>query len=181
MSPAEAPVARAKKKAATKTPTAEHLFTPAAPLSAESQSNTVKSEDAILTYRTRLQLVGDLLNSAMAELGKRRAKDPVGRGLYLRMLGAVFEALDGMAQGLPLDDLLKLSRVVAEQRRAESLMTRSAAKPKAFRTKAAQAKQDAAHPTGTLPPQFAQIVERIYGANLADDVNAKPETEQPAA
>jgi hypothetical protein len=94
-------------------------------------------------YRLRMRLIGDLLNAALGGLADTSpgcdrvgpGSDRVGRGAYLHIMGQVFEALDGLSQAVPLDDLVRLSRIVAEQRRAElntrkleALLTRAEAK-----------------------------------------------------
>jgi len=148
------------------------------------------SVSPLAAYRMRMQLIGRLLQAAMGNLAKGDGEaDAVGRGAYLHIMGQVFEALDGLSQAIPLDDLVKLSKVVAEQRRAE-LNTRK------LEEGIASGRIDTGRPAGggargarsdgprgngqvpegddfatrRLPANFAEIVRQIYGTSLAGDV-----------
>lgn len=141
-------------------------------------------------YRTRMESIGRLLNAAVGKLEESDGEDDaVGRGVYLHIMGQVFEALDGLSQSIPLDDLVKLSKVVAEQRRAE-LSTRKLEEgiagsrpgtgkrsgggargaPSGGGRGSAQVPEGDDFATRKLPVDFAQIVRQIYGTSLTSDV-----------
>jgi len=140
--------------------------------------DTVKSPPSrkpvspLAAYRARMQFVGRLLNTAVESLEKTEdGVDAVGSGAYLCLMGEVFEALDGLSQALPLDDLVKLSKVVTEQRRAELSARKLAAadgEPAQKRKPAGEAAELAQR---KLPPNFGDVVRQIYGTSLANDVN----------
>lgn len=143
------------------------------------------SDPAISTYRRRMQLVGELLNAALDELiGARNRSDRLGRAAYLHIIGQVFEALDGLSQAIPLDDLVKLSKIVAEQRRVE-LNTRKV-DPDARRARngdrppPAESEPDEPQTRG-LPAHFGEIVRQIYGASFAEDVDGGASQDGTAA
>lgn len=128
-----------------------------------------------------MRLVGDLLHASVGELTEANSgTDRLGRGAYLHILGQVFEALDGLSQAIPLDDLVKLSKVVAEQRRAELNSRKVELAGRALNagnhapgTGASGADETPADfDSRTLPANFGEVVRRIYGASFAEDVEA---------
>jgi hypothetical protein len=103
----------------------------------------------------------------------------------------VFEALDGLSQAVPLDDLVRLSRIVAEQRRAElntrkleALLTRAEAsnnrRGSADDNPSTEAQSKRRTPTSPeeLPAHFNAMVRRLYGVTIADD-SENPTTDTP--
>ncbi len=134
-------------------------------------------------YRQRLGAVGELLRAAMAELEMgSNSGDRVGQGAYLQVMGKAFEVLDGLSQTIEIDDLVKISKIVAEQRRAEMnarklQLVDESAEADAKRSRAG-ANGTGANGTGAagigsreLPESFGDIVRQIYGTTLADDLN----------
>lgn len=122
-------------------------------------------------YRMRMELVGNLLNTAMDALPSDDAGgDCVGRGAYLNIMGQVFDALDGLSLAIPMnDDLVKLSKIVAEQRRAELNTRKVELADNALRAGEDEAEDDDFE-TRRLPAGFGKIVRQVYGASFADDV-----------
>ena len=164
------------------------------PCSATGSSATGKpsGDDAASprdTYRLRMRLVGDLLHASVGELAEANTQtDRLGRGAYLHILGQVFEALDGLSQAIALDDLVKLSKVVAEQRRAElnsrkvelagrALSAGEAGSGSTVASEACTAESEASFDSRTLPANFGEVVRRIYGASFADDVEETQEAD----
>ena len=156
-------------------------------------SSREASVSPLAAYRMRMQLIGRLLHAAVGNLEKGDGEaDAVGRGAYLHIMGQVFETLDGLSQSIPLDDLVKLSKVVAEQRRAE-LSTRKLEEgiasgrldtgkrssdgargvPSGGGHGNAQVPESEDFATRRLPANFAQIVRQIYGTSLASDVGSE--------
>lgn len=132
-------------------------------------------------YRQRLGAVGELLRAAMAQLETgSESGDRVGQGAYLQVMGKAFEVLDGLSQTIKIDDLVKISKIVAEQRRAEM----NSRKLQVVDDEAAEAnsKRSCAGANGTasveienreLPEAFGDIVRQIYGTTLAADMNGQ--------
>lgn len=138
----------------------------------------------VAEYRMRMDLVGRLLRSAIGELPNTRGVDAVGRGAYLHLMGAVFEALEGLSLAIPVEDLVKLSKVIAEQRRAElgSRKLESIGSDAAPRRRTAPAfretsveSADADFETRRLPARFGEIVRQVYGTSFAGDVTSPRE------
>ena len=107
--------------------------------------------------------------------------DAWGRGVYLDLVLKVRTFLN--APGLSLARLRALSRVLSEQRRAETQARESDRRRSADRAAAAPAAHRAAGraepsvegepaPTGTLPPHFGPLVQRIYGVELSAPASA---------
>ena len=155
-------------------------------------SSREASVSPLAAYRMRMQLIGRLLHAAVGNLEKGDGEaDAVGRGAYLHIMGQVFETLDGLSQSIPLDDLVKLSKVVAEQRRAElstrkleegvassRIDTGKRAGGGARGARSGGLRGNGEVPEGDdfatrhLPANFAQIVRQIYGTSLAGDVGS---------
>jgi hypothetical protein len=102
--------------------------------------------------------------------------DAWGRGAYLELVLKVRTLLN--APGLSLASLQALSRVLSEQRRAETQARESDRRRSADRAAMAPASHRAAGradpsvageppPTGALPPHFGPLVQRIYGVELS--------------
>lgn len=146
-------------------------------------------------HRSRMQLVGDLLNAALVDLiGSSRGADRAGRAAYLHIIGQVFEALHGLSQAVPLDDLVKLSKVVAEQRRAEQSARKveSADGSTAVAAAGSGVRRvvenhdgarggEGARAKRRLPANFGTVVQEIYGASLAGDAPGAEQTEEDNA
>ena len=147
----------------TATPAAE-----ATPFPDESAPQTA-------AFRKRIARTGRTL-SAMAEALAN--DDPVrwGRGVYLALLGRVFDVLDGQQNALPLDDLAVLSKIIAEQRRAETQASELLYKGRDNTdgdSGGATAGRDR-----SLPDDFGELVRRLYGTNLQTDVRPNALAEQ---
>jgi hypothetical protein len=127
-------------------------------------------------YRQRLGAVGRLMRAALADLeGEAPVDDRIGRGAYLQVMGRAFEVLDGLSQSVEVDDLVKISKVVAEQRRAELnhrklQIVGDAAEARSKRSRAGS-NSDEGTDDCTLPKSFGKIVRQIYGTTLAADLN----------
>lgn len=145
----------------------------------------------IKAYRARMSIAAGLLKAAMRTLrNDRNACDPVGRAAYLNLMQEVFEALYGLAGMVPIDDLVKLSKVVAEQRRAELNLQKleATANPsrrggkhkrnaEKFRTQRLPELPEFAD-IDDLPTEFQDIVRRLYGMSFTTDI-MPPKNAQP--
>jgi len=155
---------------------ARNLTNNAAPFSAEGNAFPDESAAETAAFRKRIAHTGRAL-SALAEALAN--DDPLqwGRGVYLALLGRVFDVLDGRDSALPLDDLAALSKIVAEQRRAETQASELQCKT---RDNADGEPGGSAVDRGrSLPDDFGELVRRLYGTNLQADVRPSEFTEQP--
>ena len=118
-----------------------------APCSAETAEQTK-------AFRKKMSKTGRVVSRVAKMLA---SNDPAqwGRGAYLALLGRVNDTLNGRKVRVTAADLVVLSRIVAEQRRAET---------QSGPTKSRKA-------AGKKPPeQLRDAVRRIYGASLQTDV-----------
>lgn len=156
----------------------------------EDAVSPVGCADLTSVYRARMQLVGGLLNSAFDQVtstcggkGDDQCSDSdrkyadvsvrrVGQGAYLQIMGQVFAALFDLSQAIPTDELVKLSKIVAEQRRAET------GARKAETAGGGAARRSSRKPQGhdldtpcrnrALPESFGGMVQQIYGVSVTD-------------
>jgi len=124
-------------------------------------------------FRSRMKLVGDLVRIAIDQLPEAGAdSDRVGRGAYLHIIQQVVDTLEGLTSALPLDELARLSRIVAEQRRAE--MTSRKLEGAGGCSGAASARRDAESPVGIprLPARFREMIRELYGVSIDDGLKS---------
>jgi len=136
--------------------------------------------DLTSVYRARMQLVGGLLNSAFDQVGHhgeagRLSADAsvrrVGQGAYLQIMGQVFAALFDLSQAIPTDELVKLSKIVAEQRRAETGARKVVSTVDGATRSGAKAPVHGSDTPGRgreLPESFGDMVRQIYGVSVTD-------------
>lgn len=133
----------------------------------EPDATQSPSPRQVRLHRQRMRLMGDLLNAAVAELPKLPADaDRAGHGAYLEILRQVFATLFGVTKALPPDVLTRVSRVVAEQRRAELDRWKLRAEPSAK-----SGKSGAGHGAGDAEAtsRLADTVRRLYGVDLPEE------------
>ena len=70
-----------------------------------------------LAYRRRMNAIGEALSAVFVGM-ESPDSDLWGRGLYLKLVGKLYDALD--ADDATIEDLQALSKMVAEQRRAQT-------------------------------------------------------------
>ena len=80
------------------------------------------------------------------------------RRAYLMLVGLVYERLATNEAELSTADLVALSKVLAENRRAEAQSRKQ--------TVADDGSQDSASPSDELPEHFAETVRQVYGTNF---------------
>ena len=105
-----------------------------------------------------IRMILDQANSVLGEQAVERTTD----GAYLYLIQGMIGAMTGMTEKLPLEELVKLSSVLAEQRRAAS----GERKP----SKAKSEKAPSAEGMGAL-------IQQLYGTSFASDI-AQPTTEE---
>ncbi|MCA9253782.1 MAG: hypothetical protein R3E58_17920 [Phycisphaerae bacterium] len=166
--PKKSAVAR-KKTPTKKTSRRKSAGTPSA--ASVAPGELAKTPLPIEEYRQRLGAVGRLMRAALADLeAGAPGGDRVGQGAYLQVMGRAFEVLDGLSQSVDVDDLVKISKVVAEQRRAE-LNHRKLQMAVDAADAGAHSNGDVGPRDVELPDSFGEIVRQIYGATLASDLN----------
>ncbi len=92
------------------------------------------------------------------------------RRAYLMLVGLVYERLATNEAEIPTEELVRLARVLAENRRAEV---------RACRKKIDETPDDVKPgSSGRLPERFADLVRQVYGTNFHDPA-ATPATGEP--
>lgn len=130
---------------------------------------------AAMTRRHRqcLRLMGKVLQDAMATLPESPADDDrVGRSAYFCMINGVLEVMQGALSRMPLRRIAQVSRIIAEQRRAE---VNSRKVDLALRVAGLSAAAKSAKQRGEvrpLPAYFDQMIRELYGVTLEDGPKA---------
>lgn len=126
-----------------------------------------------------MRLVGGLLNDTFDSVetpdadqvkggsdGDQDLVHRVGRGAYMQIMGQVFSMLFDLSQAISTDELVKLSRIVAEQRRAEIAARKVEIGSRAGKRR--RGKLDSKTGAGRLPESFGDIVRQVYGVSISD-------------
>ncbi len=148
---------------------------------ADAQGDVTENPLQIDEYRQRLGAVGRLMRAALADLDTGQPPgDRLGQGAYLQVMGRAFEVLDGLSQTVEVDDLVKISKVVAEQRRAELNHRKLQLAADLTTERTCETSRSADGESGDtetieLPESFGEIVRQIYGTTLAADLNGAGE------
>lgn len=166
-----APKKSPRKKSAKRKTTRTH-----AQAETDPELDNATNAAALNEYRQRIGAVGRLMQAALADLEETHAPaDRIGQGAYLQVMGRAFEVLDGLSQTIEVDDLVKISKVIAEQRRAE-LNHRKLQLVDDAASSHANRNGDAESRDIELSESFGEIVRQIYGTTLATDLNGCTES-----
>lgn len=128
-------------------------------------------------YRQRMNAIGSTLSAVFVGMDSAEA-DVWGRGIYLKLVGKLCEALD--SDDLTLEDLHALSKMISEQRRAHSRALEVQRRLRAGRRRRGDGDRsgegelpdhDAEEDSGLastrkLPPHFGAVVQEIYGVQV---------------
>jgi hypothetical protein len=114
-------------------------------------------------HRRRQESVAAILDQTFGQLPKC-SPDLWERWAYLMLVGLLYERLATNEAELSTDELVALSKALAENRRAEARL-RDNHRPK-------EAAGDATAPSHKLPSQFADIVRQVYGTNFQAPTDA---------
>ncbi len=120
-------------------------------------------------YRRRMSAIGETLSAMVAGM-ESADSDLWGRGMYLKLVGRLYDALD--CEDLTLGDLQALSKMIYEQRRAQTQALEVERRMTAGRRSdgngdgGADENEGGRAKTRELPPQFGDMVKQIYGVNL---------------
>lgn len=121
-------------------------------------------------FRERLARAGRSVSSLASDLAFRDP-DAWGRGAYLALLGRVFTLLMDGGEELPLKDLTALSKIIAEQRRAETQAALAARKTSGLPGSPGRADSRGASPAA-LPDELRRVVAHLYGLDPETDGDA---------
>lgn len=116
------------------------------------------------TYRRRMNAIGEALSAMF--IGMESAdSDLWGRGIYLKLIGHLYDVLD--SDDLSLGDLQSLSKIISEQRRAQSQALEVERRIRtAVRSDSDEDDDTNTSPRRELPAHFGEMVRQIYGVNL---------------
>jgi hypothetical protein len=100
-------------------------------------------------------------------LGKLADTDPLqwGRRTYLQLVGMIYMRMESGANKISTAELVSLSRALAENRRVNNQEAETAHE---VASSAHDDRRDA-----ELPARLAEVVRRVYGANLQTDVTPR--------
>ncbi|MCH7592860.1 MAG: hypothetical protein IH989_08790 [Planctomycetes bacterium] len=121
-------------------------------------------DEQIGAHRRRMASTAAILTEMFGPFGESHA-DLWDRRAYLMIVALVYERLTADENELSTEELVVLSKVLAESRRAEAQSRKSHASD----TGAA----DKASPIGELPENFAETVRQVYGTNFQMPERAK--------
>ena len=123
------------------------------------------AKTALEAYRRRMDAIGKALSAVFVGM-ESADSDLWGRGLYLKLVSRLYEALD--CDDLSLGDLQALSRMISEQRRAQTQALEVERRLRTGRPSDGDGDGDETDPSPAreLPPRFGEMVQQIYGVNL---------------
>ncbi len=126
-------------------------------------------------WRGRLAATGRVVE-AMFGSSEREQADHLCNRAYLSLMSTVFSGLQENKEQFPTAELARLSKIITEQR-AVGVKERDV-ELKAAKQSDSAGDNDKSNPPATgLPDNFDEIVQRIYGVEVKDEVrSAKDET-----
>lgn len=114
-------------------------------------------KDKVGAHRRRQASVASIIDQVFGEFALSNP-DLWERRAYLLLVGHVYERLASDVEEIPTDDLAKLARVLAENRRYEG------------RPRNTSGGEEPGEPPpsspGDLPDRFADVVRQVYGTNF---------------
>jgi hypothetical protein len=113
--------------------------------------------EALKAHRRRQASVASILDALFGRLADCDP-DLWERRAYLMLLGLVYERLATNEDELSTDDLVALSKTLAEHRRIDARVHTA--------DRAAGAEENAEGGEGQLPDRFADVVRQVYGTNF---------------
>lgn len=131
---------------------------------ASTQDDTKTYDVRISAHRRRMASVAAFLNETFGRFGESNP-DLWDRRAYLMIVGVVYERLAANESELSTDELVALSKVLAESRRAEAQSRKAQATENGASGKAS--------PSDELPENFAETVRQVYGTNFQMPERAK--------
>ncbi len=134
------------------------------------QDSGEPSQEQVKAYRHRQASVAQILEDTFGHLAKW---DPSlwAHRAYLMLVGLVYERLASNEAEIPTDELFALSKILAENRRAEARLSEHN-----------RPEKPADRPTSLgneLPENFADIVRQVYGTNFQTAETTHDEEDRP--
>jgi len=114
-------------------------------------------EQKVDAHRRRQASVAAILDETFGQLAKC-SPDLWERRAYLMLIGLLYERLATNEADISTDELVALSKVLAENRRAEARLRDNHRPPKP--------EEPAPALGGELPEQLADVVRQVYGTNF---------------
>ncbi|RJP37307.1 MAG: hypothetical protein C4547_05685 [Phycisphaerales bacterium] len=127
----------------------------------------------LAAHRRRQSSVADIIDALFGPLAKCHPQ-LWGRRAYCLLVGMIYERLAANEHEIETGELVTLARVLAESRRSENQAS------DLQRRHEGPDGQDQPGADAELPPNFSDIVRRIYGANF-DPVEPSPAAQARAA
>jgi hypothetical protein len=111
-------------------------------------------QERVQAHRKRQESVAKILNRTFGRFAKSNP-DLWERRAYLMMVGLMYQWLATNEKEVSTEELVALSKVLAEQRRAEAQSRGSDEK-----------ETETVGPGGELPEDFGEAVKQVYGTNF---------------
>lgn len=115
----------------------------------------VRHGKKVKSRRVRQEWTGKVLKGMVGEKGEDNPH-LLGQHAYLAMVSVLYERLTTHGKDISTEELAALSKMLAEQRRAEAQSSRGSSGEEAR----------AAKGEGELPENFGEAVKQIYGTNF---------------
>lgn len=113
--------------------------------------------EALTAHRRRQASVAAILDRTFGRFARSNPQ-LWDRRAYLMLVGLVYERLATSEEELSTDELMSLSKVLTDNRRAEAQSKKS--------EHSAPPAEDETAPSADLPGNFTEIVRRVYGTNF---------------
>ena len=127
------------------------------PSGASPEPEPQSFDERIIAHRRRQASVGAILSETFGRFAES-SPDLWDRRAYLMLVGIVYERLATNEDELSTEELVTLSKILAESRRAEAQSHKRAPDDEDSR--------DNTSPSDELPEHFAETVRQVYGTNF---------------
>ena len=112
-------------------------------------------KEIVQERRRRQESVAKILNRTFGQFAQSHP-DLWGRRAFLMLVGVMYQWLEANEKEVSTEELVALSKMLAEQRRAEAQSARDSNEEEALAVKG----------EGELPENFGEAVKQIYGTNF---------------
>ncbi len=119
-------------------------------------------------WRSRLGAAGQVVDALFGQAERTHAEQ-LCNAAYLHLMAAVVQALQENTEEIPTAELVKLSKIIAEQR-AVAAKERDVELKNAKRSQSAGGDEQPKPSRTGLPENFDDIVRRIYGVDVKDEI-----------
>ena len=121
-------------------------------------------------WRGRLAATGQVVQ-AMFGFSEKDEADRLCNSAYLSLMSTVVRTLQEKVEQFPTAELARLSKIITDQRTV-GIKERNAAFKTAKQTDSTSGNDKAQPPATGLPDNFDEIVRRIYGVEVKDEVRS---------